>query len=159
SSTRTDHQRCKIWRTLQPKRTSVGSMVVATEWIACTPLRMAGDRRSPRSSSKPVRVWGNHHSRTYFLLALWSRLTLFCSRRNQMPVGNSRRVGQPQPAEYRGENSIGLGINHLGRLMRSAHRFTAAHPGNQPNGEASASLTRNVARSTALFSHGGCAHA
>jgi hypothetical protein len=37
----------------------------------------------------------------------------------------------------------------FGRLVRPAHRFTAAHPGDQPNGEASALLTRNVVRPTA----------
>src|SRR5262249_32397882 len=33
NSSRTDHQRRKVWRTLQPQGAGVGPMAVATEWI------------------------------------------------------------------------------------------------------------------------------
>jgi hypothetical protein len=64
SSSRTGHQRCKVWRTLQPERSRVGPMAAATEWIARPPPhRMAGDRRSSGSNSKPIWLWDEHNSR------------------------------------------------------------------------------------------------
>ena len=88
-------------------------MAVATEWIArSTTHRMAGDRRSRGSHSKPIWLWNNHNSRTDSTLSLAVRLNFLLLPKESdadwkfLASGSAKVGGKPSGVSPAAQTSI-----------------------------------------------------